>query len=176
MDIQYGLAKGGSCLISNIARNLDKNIKLNYTIDRLCDNLSNLHKNEKETIWSNYLNEVSKCINKDEAIVLFDDSDINKEYSKTLEDLDRVIDASSKDKKIVNGYHVCEATVLSKNQKQLISIYSKIYSCKSHNFINKNTYTMESIEAAEKLIGEKFTGIFDRRYDDNKIFKYMSDK
>lgn len=35
---------------------------------------------------------------------------------------------------------------------------------------------MESIEAAEKLIGEKFTGIFDRRYDDNKIFKYMSDK
>ena len=35
---------------------------------------------------------------------------------------------------------------------------------------------MESIEAAEKLIGEKFTGIFDRGYDDNKIFKYMSDK
>ena len=70
MDIQYGLAKGGSCLISNIARNLDENIRLNYTIDRLCDNLSNLHKNEKEKIWSNYLNEVSKCINKDEAIVL----------------------------------------------------------------------------------------------------------
>ena len=176
MDVQYGLAKGGSCLISNIARNLDENIKLNYTIDRLCDNLSNLHKNEKEKIWSNYLNEVSKCINKDEAIVLFDDSDINKEYSKKLEDLDRVIDASSKDKKIVNGYHVCEATVLSKNKKQPISIYSKIYSCKSHNFISKNAYTMESIEAAEKLIGEKFTGIFDRGYDDNKIFKYMSDK
>lgn len=176
MDIQYGLAKGGSCLISNIARNLDENIKLNYTIDRLCDNLSNLHKNEKDKIWNNYLNEVSKCINKDEAIVLFDDSDINKEYSKKLEDLDRVIDASSKDKKIVNGYHVCEATVLSKNKKQPISIYSKIYSCKSHNFISKNTYTMESIEAAEKLIGEKFTGIFDRGYDDNKIFKYMSDK
>ena len=99
MDIQYGFAKGGSCLISNIARNLDENIKLNYTIDRLCDNLSNLHKNEKDKIWNNYLNEVSKCINKDEAIVLFDDSDINKEYSKKLEDLDRVIDASSKDKK-----------------------------------------------------------------------------
>ena len=48
MDIQYGLAKGGSCLISNIARNLDENIKLNYTIDRLCDNLSNLHKMKKK--------------------------------------------------------------------------------------------------------------------------------
>lgn len=174
MDMQYGLAKGGSCLISNIARGLDEDIKLNYTIDRLCDNLSNMYQEEKEKIWNNYLNEISKNIDKENAVVLFDDSDINKEYSKKLEDLDRVIDASSQDKKIVNGYHVCEATVLSKNQKQPMSIYSKVYSCKSKNFISKNTYTLESIKAAENLIGKKFIGVFDRGYDDNKIFKYMS--
>lgn len=174
MDMQYGLAKGGSCLISNIARSLDENIKLNYTIDRLCDNLSNMYQEEKEIIWNNYLNEVSKNIDKENAIVLFDDSDINKEYSKKLEDLDRVIDGSSQDKKIVNGYHVCEAAVLSMNNKQPMSIYSKIYSCKSKNFISKNTYTLESIKAAENMIGEKFIGVFDRGYDDNKIFKYMS--
>lgn len=174
MDMQYGLAKGGSCLISNIARSLDENIKLNYTIDRLCDNLSNMYQEEKEIIWNNYLNEVSKNIDKENAIVLFDDSDINKEYSKKLEDLDRVIDGSSQDKKIVNGYHVCEATVLSMNNKQPMSIYSKIYSCKSKNFISKNTYTLESIKSAENMIGEKFIGVFDRGYDDNKIFKYMS--
>lgn len=174
MDMQYGLAKGGSCLISNIARSLDENIKLNYTIDRLCDNLSNMYQEEKEIIWNNYLNEVSKNIDKENAIVLFDDSDINKEYSKKLEDLDRVIDGSSQDKKIVNGYHMCEATVLSMNNKQPMSIYSKIYSCKSKNFVSKNTYTLESIKAAENMIGEKFIGVFDRGYDDNKIFKYMS--
>lgn len=174
MDMQYGLAKGGSCLISNIARSLDENIKLNYTIDRLCDNLSNMYQEEKEIIWNNYLNEVSKNIDKENAIVLFDDSDINKEYSKKLENLDRVIDGSSQDKKIVNGYHVCEATVLSMNNKQPMSIYSKIYSCKSKNFVSKNTYTLESIKAAENMIGEKFIGVFDRGYDDNKIFKYMS--
>lgn len=174
MDIQYGLAKGGSCLISNIARSLDENIKLNYTIDRLCDHLANMYQEEKEIIWDNYLKEVSKNIDKENAVVLFDDSDINKEYSKKLEDLDRVIDGSSRDKRIVNGYHVCEATVLTKNQKQPISIYSKIYSCKSKNFISKNTYTLESIKAAENLIGKKFIGVFDRGYDDNKIFKYMS--
>ena len=174
MDMQYGLAKGGSCLISNIARSLDENIKLNYTIDRLCDNLSNMYQEEKEIIWNNYLNEVSKNIDKENAIVLFDDSDINKEYSKKLEDLDRVIDGSSQDKKIVNGYHVCEATVLSMNNKQPMSIYSKIYSCKSKTFISKNTYTLESIKAVDNMIGEKFIGVFDRGYDDNKIFKYMS--
>lgn len=113
-------------------------------------------------------------IDSDNAVVLFDDSDINKEYSRKLEDLDRVIDASSQDKKIVNGYHVCEATVLTKNQKQPMSIYSQIYSCKSKNFISKNKYTMESIEAAEKIVGDIFTGVFDRGYDDNKIIDYMS--
>ena len=78
MDMQYGLAKGGSCLVSNIARSLDEDIKLNYTIDRLCDNLSNIYQDEKDTIWNNYLNEVSKSIDKENPVVLFDDSDINK--------------------------------------------------------------------------------------------------
>ena len=51
MDIQYGLAKGGSCLISEIARSLDEDIKLPNTIERLCDNLSNLDEEEKKIIW-----------------------------------------------------------------------------------------------------------------------------
>ena len=174
LDMQYGLAKGGSCLISEIARALDEKIKLGYTIERLCDNLAQLYPEEKEQIWKNYLKEVEKNIEKENAVALFDDSDINKEYSKKLEDLDRVIDASSPDKKIVNGYHVCEATMLTKNEKQPISVYSKIYSCKSQNFRSKNNYTLESIKAVEELVGDQFTGIFDRGYDDNKIFQYMS--
>ena len=176
LDMQYGLAKGGSCLISEIARALDEDIKLGYTIERLCDNLAQLYPEEKEQIWSNYLEEVKKNIDEDNVIALFDDSDINKEYSKKLEDLDRVIDGSSQDKKIVNGYHVCEATVLTKNEKQPISVYSKIYSCKSKDFKSKNTYTLESIKSVEEIASDKFTGIFDRGYDDNKIFAYMSER
>ena len=174
MDMQFGLAKGGSCLISNIARSLNETNKLQNTIERLCDNLSNLSKEKFKTIENNYLEEVKKNIDRDNAVVLFDDSDINKEYSRKLEDLDKVIDASSQDKKIVNGYHVCEATVLTKNEKQPMSIYSKIYSTKSKNFISMNYYTLESIKRAETVIGSNFIGIFDRGYDDNKIFDYMS--
>ena len=174
MDMQFGLAKSGSCLISEIARSLNEEIKLNYTIERLCDNLSNMYDEESNTIWNNYLKEVKKNVDLDNSIVLFDDSDINKEYSRKLEDLDRVIDASSTDKRIVNGYHVCEATILTKNEKQPLSIYSNIYSCKSNNFESKNKYTMESIKAAEELVGDNFIGVFDRGYDDNKIIHYMS--
>ena len=176
MDMQYGFAKSGSCLVSNIARALDEDIKLNYTIDRLCDNLANMDDNFKESIWDNYIEEIKKHIDKKDTIAIFDDSDINKEYSKKLEDLDRVRDASSQDKRIVNGYNVCEAVLLSKNTKQPISVYSKIYSCKSKDFKSKNNYTLNSIEAVENIVEEKFTGIFDRGYDDNKIFDYMDKK
>ena len=175
MDMQYGLAKSGSCLVSEISRALDEKTKLSYTIERLCDNLANLYPEEKQIIWNNYLEEIKKNVDKENAIVLFDDSDINKEYSKKLEDLDKVLDGSSQDKKTVNGYHVCEATILTKNEKQPMSIYSKIYSCKSKNFVSKNKYTLESIKAAENVVGNDFIGIFDRGYDDNKIFNYMSE-
>ena len=174
MDMQFGLAKSGSCLISEIARSLNESIKLNYTIERLCDNLSNMYDDESNIIWSNYLKEVKRNVDLDNQIILFDDSDINKEYSRKLEDLDRVIDASSQDKRIVNGYHVCEATILTRNEKQPLSIYSQIYSCKSKNFESKNKYTMESIKRAEDLVGDNFIGVFDRGYDDNKIIHYMS--
>ena len=174
MDMQYGLSKSGSALISEIARGLDEKIKLNNTISRLCDHLALIHNEDKKIIWNNYLEEVKKHVDLDNPIVLFDDSDINKDYSRKLEDLDRVIDASSPEKRIVNGYHVCEATVLTKKEKQPISIYSKIYSCKSKSFESKGTFTLASIKAAAKLLGDDFTGIFDRGYDDNKIFDYMT--
>ena len=172
MDMQYGLAKGGSCLISNIARSLDENIKLNYTIDRLCDNLNSF--DDTETLYNNYIEEIGDIYGK-EPVVLFDDSDISKVYGKKFEDLDDVIDASSQDKKVTKGYHVCEATILTEKENQLISVYSQIYSCKSKDFKSMNDYTFKSIEAAKKVINRKFTGVFDRGYDDNKIIDYMDD-
>ena len=48
---------------------------------------------------------------------MFHDSDIAKRYDKKFEDLDRVIDASSIDKEIVNGYHIYEVVILPYNKK-----------------------------------------------------------
>lgn len=169
-DIEYGISRSGSCLISNISRSLMEDIKLKNTIERLCDNLNKFNKDK--IIYNNYINEI-KDLFPDEPIALFDDSDISKVYGKKFEDLDDVIDASSKNKEIVKGYHVCEAVILTKKEKQPISTYSKIYSCKSDGFISKNSYTYKSIESVIKTLNRKFIGIFDRGYDDNKIIDYM---
>ena len=101
MDMQYGIAKSKTCLISGIARGLDENIKLNYTIERLCDNLINLTEEEILLINNNYINEV-KDLFADESIAIFDDSDIAKRYGKKFEDLDNVLDGSSLRKEIVH--------------------------------------------------------------------------
>ena len=64
------------------------------------------------------------------------------------------------------------AVVLGKNKKQPIPIYSKIVSTKDPKFKSMNTYTIESIDKAYEAVG-KFIGVFDRGYDDKKIFRYM---
>ena len=173
MDIEYGIAKNKSCLISKISRSLDEKIELKNTIERLCDRLSNMTEKENEIILNNYYKEIEGLFD-DEPIALFDDSDISKKYGKKFEDLDRVIDASSPNKEIVNGYHVCEAVALGKKEKQPISLYSKIYSCQSKGFISKNEYTKDSIDTVRKVFKRKCNMVFDRGYDDNKTIDYVS--
>lgn len=171
-DMQYGLSKSKSCLISEISRSLSENVKLKNTIERLCDNLQSLDKEETKIIKENYLNEIKDYF-PDEVISIFDDSDIAKRYGKKFEDLDQIMDASDPDKKVVNGYHVCEAVILGKNEKQPFSVYSEIYSCKSDGFVSKNKYTIESIDTVINVLNRKCNMVFDRGYDDNKIIDYV---
>ena len=175
LDMIYGIKKSGSVLFSNIARALDENIKLGYTIERLCDNCNNLSNDEIEIIKDNYSKEAIKQLPTDEIILIEDDSDINKEYSKKLEDLCTVRDASKQKETYVNGYHVCEIVGLSKNEKQPISLYSKIYSTESKDFKSCNVETMNSekyvISKIRKTNDTKIIVVKDRGYDSFDLFK-----
>lgn len=170
MDMMFGISKSGSTLISNIARSLKEDIRLSYTIERLCDNLAKF--DNTDHVMNNYYNEVKNIIS-DEPVVLFDDSDITKMYGKKFECLDTVIDGSSTNKEVKPGYHVCEAVVLGKEEKQPISLYSNIYSTKSKNFESENKYTLDSIDTCVKVLNRRFIGVFDRGYDSNQIIDYM---
>ena len=172
IDMQYGLSRGKSCLISEIARSLEEKIDLKNTIERLCDNLVGMKEQEIKQIEKNYQNEIKEYFG-NEPIAIFDDSDIAKRYGKKFEDLDDIIDASSEKKEVVKGYHVCEATILGEKEKQPFSVYSKIYSCKSESFVSMNRYTMESIQTVINVLNRKCNMIFDRGYDDNKIIEYV---
>lgn len=98
MDMEFGLVKSKSCLIINISRSLDEEIKLKDTIERLCDNLVRMSDNEYKVIENNYLQEIKSALG-EEPIFLFDDSDISKRYGLKFKDLDKVLDDSSQKKK-----------------------------------------------------------------------------
>ena len=76
-DIGYGISSSGSCLISNIARSLNENIKIKNTVERLCDNLNSF--DNTEDVYNNYINTIGDIYGK-EPVALFDDSDISKSY------------------------------------------------------------------------------------------------
>lgn len=174
-EMLYGIEKSNSILFSEIARALKENIKLKNTIERLCDNCNTLSDKELNIIKENYYDIALKQLPDDEIILIEDDSDVNKEYSNKLEDLCTVRDASSKQEKYVNGYHVCEIVGLSKNEYQPISLYSKIYSTESKGFKSCPDETMKSekyvIDRIRKNNDSKIIIVKDRGYDSFELFK-----
>ncbi len=178
IDMIYGIGAAKDIKISNIARTLKENekgtAKLDNTIERLCLHLGTSinHMEEIENQYKKYVNSMIPEYPK----VIFDNTDIVKIYGSKFEDLDQVIDASDPKKTIKPGYPVINAVVISKNQKQPIPIYSKIVSTKSDNFESMNTYTYESVDKACEMVEGRFLGIFDRGYDDKKMFRYLDEK
>ena len=69
--------------------------------------------------------------------------------------------------------YMCNAVLLSKNTKQPIPVYSKIYSTKSKDFKSANNETYKSIDAVRECVGGKSLMVFDRGYDDKKLFDYV---
>lgn len=169
----YGISKNQSCLISNIARALDEKIKLANTVDRLSSQISAFSKDDLKTISDNYYSIIKKCI-PDEPIINLDNSEIVKRYAKKLENLDKIVDASSVKKADVQpGYHVCEASIVTKNEKQPLSLYSHIYSTKSAGFKSINDETLKSIKSIKEYITDRCTFVMDRGYDADVFYNYF---
>ena len=169
-DILYGISASNSLMLSNISRELHEKIKIDNTIERLSIHLAN-DIDGKSSIEQNFFKFVRGMI-PEAPIAIFDNTDICKPYSTKLEYLDMVVDASDPKKEKKPGYPVVNAVVLGKNRKQPIPVYSRIISTKDPEFKSMNNYTLESIAKTYEAIG-KFTGVFDRGYDDKKVFRYM---
>ena len=169
-DIMYGLSAGKDIKISNIARELHESIKLDNTIERLCLHLDSF--SNDEIVNDNYYKYVRTII-PEYPVSIFDDSDITKEYGRMFEDLDIIKDASAIKETYKPGYHMCNAVVLTKNTKQPLPIYSKVYSSKSDTFESSNSETYKSIDAVRNCLKTKSLMVFDRGYDDSKLFDYV---
>lgn len=175
LDMIYGISKSKDILLSSIAEALDEDIKKAYTIDRLSDNLVN---DFSSCLDENYCNLALDSLG-EHPVFLIDDSDIVKPLGEKFEDLGIVRDGSSKKKSYEKGYHHTEIVGLTQNRKQPISIFSKIHSSTSKEYVSDNNVTFEGIDKVVRLLNKRNKkGIFvnDRGYDSNSIFNYYFKK
>lgn len=140
----------------------------------MSDHLDSFGQDDIDVLRSHYNQQVLKNI-EDEPLVLLDDSEIIKKYGKKFEDLCLVRDASSLKDDIYPWYHGCEAAVVTKKEKQPISLYSHIYSTESKGFRSMNDETIKSIEYVKKAIEKRCTFVCDRGYDAGIYYDYFLD-
>lgn len=174
-DMIYGISKSKNILLSSISDALNEKSKKIHTIDRLSDHLSF---ELSTTIDNNYSNLVMDSLG-EMPFFLLDDSDVVKPLGKSFEDLGTVRDGSSKNKNYEKGYHVTEIVGLTNNKRQPISIFSKVHSSVSKNYVSDNAVTFEAIDHVCSILDErKQKGIFvnDRGYDNNSVFNHYLKK
>src|SRR6056297_913916 len=165
----YGLLKGQSVLLSNIARSLKEDILLKKTVERLSRNLENF--DQQEELMTDYLNKVKPNIN-DNTVFCCDKSDVVKPYSKKLEALDRVRDGSKGETE--KGYDTFEIAALTDNKRLPIELYSHIYSSLEPGFKSRNVEAKKGLDFVEKHFGKKGIYALDRGYDANRYYEYFS--
>ncbi len=166
-DMNCGILASESCLLTDIVDQLHEPSRKINIVDRLSRHLA---KGTPKDALKAYLTQVKKWC-PDQPVIHIDDSDVVKPDGYKFESLGWVRDGSeSTSTKNVykKGYHVTEATILTKSNHP-VSIFSKIHSSKEKGFTSINDITFSAMERAATLF-EKATFVMDRGYDDNKMF------
>ena len=163
----YGILSSKSCLLSEIARNLNEKISVHKTVTRLSRNLNDF--NDGSALFEEYL-KVIKNRYTDKSILIIDGSDITKPASGKLEALCEVRDGSTG--KIGIGYHTINAAILS-DRKLPYGVYSRIYSSREKTFISEDKETLNCFEFLSGHFAKSNIRTMDRGYDCNTYYKYF---
>ena len=165
----YGILTGNKVHLSEIARSLNETIPLKKTIWRLSGNLFAFE--EKETIMENYVSQVKKQIDEDNAVIVIDNSDITKPCSPMMEAIADVRDGSTGE--IKKGYYTIEAAVLSKGKKMPLSVYEKVFSAAEEGFISETHENLCCLQSLSSHFSKTCVRTLDRGFDANEYYKYF---
>ncbi len=169
VQMLYGILAGNKVHLSEIARSLNEKITLKKTIDRLSRNLFEF--SEKDIIMENYIAEVKKQIDEEQAVIVIDNSDITKPCSPKMQAISDVHDGSTGE--IRKGYFTVEAAVLSKSKKMPMSVYEKVFSSAEDGFISMTYENLRCLESLSAHFGKNCVRTLDRGFDANDYYRYF---
>lgn len=169
MDMFFGLAKGKSVLLSDIARTLEEPIDTIQTVKRLSSRLEEFH--EEDRLVENYGKVISTNFKEKDNLIIVDNSEIVKPFSNKLEALGKVRDGSTG--RIEKGYWTTNMIGITPTTKHPISLYSHLFSSTEKGFVSRNEETYKGLRHVRNVLGgnRKATFVMDRDYDDVKMIK-----
>jgi len=169
LQMLYGILESNNVHLSGIARSLEESINLKKTIDRLSRNLSSF--DGKENIMKNYIHLVKKETNEKSPVIVIDNSDITKPYSKKMEALSDVRNGSTGE--IKKGYLSIEASVLSKGNKIPLPVYEKIFSAAEKGFLSETDENLKCLGFLSANFRRTCIRTLDRGFDAEDYYRYF---
>ena len=170
-QVVFGILKNKSVHLSNIARALNEKQPLIKTEKRLSLGMADTNYNDDD-LRHGYLKAVSPTLNRCRYFI-GDTTDLSKPYGKAFEYLDKVRDASSKDKHIEPGYwSIClEATTdCHKN----VPIDLQVFSTKDPSYQGWYETIEASLVRSLPHVPKSAEHLFDRGFDDIKIMRLLN--
>ena len=172
LQMVYGILESNTVHLSEIARSLEEKTSLKKTIDRLSRNLSLF--NGKENITKNYTKLVKKESNEKSSVIIIDNSDFTKTYSKKREALSDVRDGSTGE--IKKGYLTIEAAVLSNGSKMPLPVYEKVFSVAEKGFLSETDENLKCLHYLSANFKKTCVRTLDRGFDAKDYYRYFLER
>ena len=170
-DMIQGIIKSRSCILRQIAQSQKEDISLEDTCKRYRRHLS---KPEiSSTLSENHLRQHCRKINQD-SLIIFDPSDIRKNYAQKMEGLSVVHDGSTG--KSCKGYNILDAINVNETDDglRISPLVSEIHTNKEDAGVMKQSF-FDRINDIQVYSNNRGTFIMDRGYDDRKVFSYLTE-
>ena len=168
----FGIQAGQTTVVSRIARELDEDILLKKTEERLSRHL--LDEGLAAMVQGAVLAQGAACVQED-TIVSIDPSDIQKPYAREggMPLLAKVWDGSRGRVGDNLGYNLCFATATPSMSRRIVPLRMTMWSAKEDGFTSENDKVLGVIRDVARECGKRGIYVYDRGGDGNWLFDFF---
>ena len=168
----FGIQAGQTTVLSRIARELDEDILLKKTEERLSRHL--LAAKLDETVRDAVLAHGAAYVH-DDTVVSIDPSDIQKPYAQEggMPFLAKVWDGSRGRVGDNLGYNLCFATATPSMSRRIVPLRMTMWSAKEDGFTSENDKVLGVIRDVARECGKRGIYVYDRGGDGNWLFDFF---
>ena len=168
----FGIQAGQTTVLSRIARELDEDILLKKTEERLSRHL--LAAKLDETVRDAVLAHGAAYVH-DDTVVSIDPSDIQKPYAQEggMPFLAKVWDGSKGRVGDNLGYNLCFATATPSMSRRIVPLRMTMWSAKEDGFTSENDKVLGVIRDVARECEKRGIYVYDRGGDGNWLFDFF---